>query len=553
MANPIVTVNVTQTIAPTPDTLQKRGAMISQGGTTLGEGEYSFLAQESDLTPLLAAPLAISGAVWASTYGGQVTITTTDPHGIPTNTEFVTTIAGFTPGGYNGTFRAWSTGANTFTYYLGSDPGADTVQGTYTAPSVAELEAMTNTFFAQGAQQGVWVLELGAGTVSEGVTALGNFIEMTAPQQFYSYLVPRSWDGNSDFLTFVNDFNGTQAKTYFYVTTNLQNRGLYDDLMKSVLLLVEAPAYSVWSSQSISNATWTGDVATLTTGSAHGIIPGETFTVAGIIPSGYNGTFIALPGTTGSTLKASVADDPGAYSSGGTLRQSYYSSSGVPATEFTHASDFRVTLNYKPSTVNKVTPLSYSFVFGVTPFPSQGNASLIYGAAAALNANHNNYIGTGAEGGISGTILFNGETMDGRPFNYWYATDWMDINVHQALANEIINGSNNPINPLYYNQQGIDRLQQRAETTAASAITYGLALGKTVLLALTGPELVEVLNAGTYAGNVIINAIPFTAYTADNPNDYAQGVYNGISIIFTPQIGFDSITVNINVTDFVSA
>ena len=56
----IVTVQVSQTIAPTPNQLQKTGALISQGGTTLSTRTYSLLTQLADLTPLLAAALSVT-------------------------------------------------------------------------------------------------------------------------------------------------------------------------------------------------------------------------------------------------------------------------------------------------------------------------------------------------------------------------------------------------------------------------------------------------------------------------------------------------------------
>ena len=48
-----------------------------------------------------------------------------------------------------------------------------------------------------------------------------------------------------------------------------------------------------------------------------------------------------------------------------------------------------------------------------------------------------------------------------------------------------------------------------------------------------------------------INAVPFPAYAVANPSHYRLGIYNGLSITFTPLAGFRSITVYINVTDFV--
>jgi len=143
---------------------------------------------------------------------------------------------------------------------------------------------------------------------------------------------------------------------------------------------------------------------------------------------------------------------------------------------------------------------------------------------ATLVAQHVNYIQTGAEGGISRNILALGVTSDGRDFAYWYSVDWIQINVRLQLANAVINGSNNPINPLYYDQDGIDRLQQRAQ---------------------------QVFNTGTAVGLVngtaTVNAIGFREYVTLFPSDYATGNYNGLSAEYTPQRGFLRIVFNVNV------
>ena len=361
--------------------------------------------------------------------------------------------------------------------------------------------------------------------------------------------MPRSWDGDSTFLAYLADFESTTSKTYFFVTTTLQNYGLYNDQMKDVVALVEAPVYGTWAGATFSAATWLAGEVTATTGAAHGIAPGQYFKVVGVSPATYNGTFIALPGTTGTTLVYGVPTNPGSYVSGGTIPVQRYASAGVPPTEFTHAADFWVTLNYNPSTTNKVTPFAFAYLYGVTRFPIQGNAAVL---TQLKNANIN-YVGYGAEGGISNNILLWGHTLDGRPFNYWYSVDWMQINVDLAIANAIINGSNDPINPLYYNQDGINRLEQVAARVGSNAISYGLALGTVSQVSLDGPEFQNNLNAGKYAGNVVVNAIPFVNYTAENPGDYKIGKYAGLSMVYTPLRGFEQIIFNINVTDFVSA
>ena len=73
-------------------------------------------------------------------------------------------------------------------------------------------------------------------------------------------------------------------------------------------------------SNNVSAASWAGGTATVTIG-AHVFLAGDTVTVAGITPSGYNGAFV-LSSVTGTAIKYAVAN-PGAYSSGGTARGAY--------------------------------------------------------------------------------------------------------------------------------------------------------------------------------------------------------------------------------------
>jgi hypothetical protein len=557
MTNPIVNVSVSQTQAPIPNTVQKTGAMVSQGGTVLTPGQFSLLTQYSDLAVLLPTALALTSLAWASTFGGQVTATTAVAHGVTVGNQFTAVIAGVAPLGYNGTFAATATGTSTFTYSLAVNPGgASTTPGTYLPAAAGNLQSMANTFFSQqGSAQGIYVLELGSPmTAPAGVAILSDFIN-SSPQFFYSYLVPRYWDGDASFLAFLASFQSTTAKTYFFITTtagttqlvNGVSKSVYDG-MKSVLALIEAPGYGVWAQNAITATAWASGSVTATTTTAHGVQPGQQFTLAGILPVTYNGTFIALPGTSGSSLIYAKSSNPGAYVSGGNLLQSRYSNGSLPASEFTHASDFFVTLAYDPGPASRVPQLGFSYLYGVTAYPRLGNNAAI----AGLEAANINYVGTGAEGGQpTNTILFDGLMMDGRPFNYWYSTDYVQINAKLAIANAVINGSNTTINPLYYNQQGIDRLQQALTGMMGSAITAGLVLGTVIQLSYDALTLSSVLSSGRYNGSAVINAVPFTTYSIANPSHYRLGIYNGLSITFTPLAGFRSITVYINVTDFV--
>lgn len=222
---------------------------------------------------------------------------------------------------------------------------------------------------------------------------------------------------------------------------------------------------------------------------------------------------------------------------------------GAAATEFQAADIFQIILNYQPSSSNLVTPLSNAFLYGVTPWSGIGIQSTL----AALKAAFVNYAITGAEGGLpSNNILKWGTTMDGQPFNFWYAIDWWQINVALAVANAIINGSNNPAAPLYYNQAGINQLQAVAVATMASAISFGLAAGQVVQTSLTQAQFIANYNAGLYAGQVVVNAVPFSNYNKLNPSAYKLGQYNGLSIIAAPQLGFQQILINITATETVA-
>ena len=50
----------------------------------------------------------------------------------------------------------------------------------------------------------------------------------------------------------------------------------------------------------------------------------------------------------------------------------------------------------------------------------------------------------------------------------------------------------------------------------------------------------------------MVNAVPWATYTADNPSNYAQGIYGGLTVVFIPQLGFQSIIINLNITDLLT-
>jgi len=426
----IVTVNVTQTIAPAPSQLQRTGAFVSQGATTLAAGAYALLTQLSDLDAILAPSISITGMTFSV---DTVEVTTTTAHGIPVGQTVSVTVAGVTPTAYNGTFQATSTGTNTLTYPLGTNPGVVTVQGTLTLGSVAELTAMATTFFAQGNVNSIYVLELGTGDAAAGVEALTDYIA-DPTLRFYAYLLPKSWADESTAITMADNNSSTTAMVYFWVTTSILNYANWSGIKSVVMMLQDTSA---------------------------------------------------------------------------------------PVTEFSLAAPLYKALAYNPSNTNKVAPFAFQYLVGVTPYGGNRTSQQL------LRTANCNYVGTGAEGGISNKLILWGVTADGRDYTYWYSVDWIQININLSLSNAIINGSNNPINPLYYNQAGINTLQKVAQGTVNSGIAFGLVLA---------PATVQ--------------AVPFVTYVTDNPSDYSIGKYAGLSLTYTPARGFTQIIFNVNVTDF---
>ncbi|MGL5386636.1 MAG: hypothetical protein ACRDCA_12410 [Serratia sp. (in: enterobacteria)] len=298
------------------------------------------------------------------------------------------------------------------------------------ATGTASITAMTESFFAQGQNQAVYIYETGS---TEAVAAIANLKEyIDDPElRFYAYTVPASWDGIASFISLAAAHETTTSMLYFFVDIDEDDGKNPYEGTKSVIV------------------TRKSDDATISNSAAF--------------------------------MWNLVSADP--------------------------------------SEINKVPPMAFRFMFGVIPFAKRKSVKTL------LTNGYINYIGVGAEGGISNKVLFNGMSSDGNDLTYWYSVDWIQINAHLALANEIINGSNNPINPLYFNQDGIERLQLRAQSVFNSGVSYGLV-----------------------NGNPTVNAVGFRQYVKNNPNDYAIGRYAGLSAEYTPMRGFVKIVFNINVT-----
>ncbi len=469
----IVNEVVTVTQAPQPSQLQQSGALISVGGSTLATGSYQFCSSLSAVEAILS-----------------------------------------------------------------------------TAGNYAELTNMATTFFAQGTAAGVYVLELGVqSTPQDGISALQTWITDN-PGVFYGYCVPADWDTLpapvEPVVTVTADGTSTlPAGTYYTQIAYLNVDGTIGQLSPvatSAVSTADADELVVTSPAALSGATdylvymgTTSGSLYLQNGSAGTAIgtnysqaapivttTGTSLTLADLGNDYSNNTsktyFCVNTSVTNCTAYGVMEANSiwGGYKSIIAVAPSPSAQSG----EFTSAAWLYQLVVNNPGADNKLAPFQYRYLFGVTPWPATG-----YSANLQTLANYGaNWVGTGAEGGISSFCIFKGTTSSLEQISWWYGVDWLQIQEHQALAAAVLNGSNsNP--PLLYDQAGINFLEGVAQQVADNAVTFGCVL------------------------SALVSAIPFYTYTQQNPSDYNSGIYNGLSCNAVGQNGFLNLNFYINVSE----
>jgi hypothetical protein len=529
--NAIVTVHVSIVEAPTPINYQRTGAFVSFGATTRAKGETHLLTQYSDLfvpppedptsPPILRVPGAVQNAVWAA---GTMTVTTVDPLPYGEVGDFLPMVlSDFEPigPGFNGYYNATVTSPTTFTYPVATDPGTMSVAGTYQFHTCIELSQMAASFFGQGNEIGIWILELGFDNNPDNeVKALADWL-IDNPLTIYGFLLPRKFGCDPFILG-----SATQPLPF----TNLLKR--YEapsNTMEYFWLTVADGNSELYTEMTFENLFFPGQL-----GSGGGKGTGSSF--KDVIQ------MVEAPVLTDPTLIHVEASgiDPERWEIPNFLD---------PEGEFTLAAMFYNALAYRPSNTNRISPMAFKFLYGVTMYPQKNNGPLLREFKSA----NTNYVSTGAEGGISFTMVYEGVTLDGHDyFNWWYTIDWVQIEIDLNLSNAIINGSNNPLAPLYYNQDGINYLEVVLFRTMQSASTFGMVLGKIEMTGYDGPDLTAAINGGQFAGKCNVNAVPFLNYSLANPGDYKIGEYDGLSTLFIPARGFIHILVNVVATDLIS-
>jgi len=241
------------------------------------------------------APITVTGA---SGTGSVVTLTYTGPFVFKSGYQI--TVAGITPSGYNGTYSI-TTSTSTSVSYSSSTTAAYVSGGTITGGGNSLL-----------------------------IVTSGGLTDITPQQTVVNVPVNFATTAGSNVVTITDTGRNATANDVVNIETQVAVGGLvlfgqypctyvnansYTVLATDLLGNAALAAFTT-GSQTITGASGTGSIATLTFAGPYTFPSGSVITVSGVTPTGYNGTYIV---TASSTTSVSYANTTSAAGSGGTV------------------------------------------------------------------------------------------------------------------------------------------------------------------------------------------------------------------------------------------
>lgn len=126
---------------------------------------------------------------------------------------------------------------------------------------------------------------------------------------------------------------------------------------------------------------------------------------------------------------------------------------------------------------------------------------------------------------------------DGELWTTRYAWDLTISKVEASLRKCLFDSSNVPNTPIYFNNQGIATLAQRIINTLESCKKLGLveAFG-------SGKDL----TTDAITGLGTISAVSAQQWKADNPAEFAKGIYGGFTVYIQVQGFIQQVIFNVN-------
>lgn len=135
------------------------------------------------------------------------------------------------------------------------------------------------------------------------------------------------------------------------------------------------------------------------------------------------------------------------------------------------------------------------------------------------------------------SVLLNGRQLDGQPWDYYYYWYLTKFRVDEKITTLLLNGSNNPVAAVGFDQNGIDTIHANIVSTLSEL--QGLGVITTFAQSYDS-------GTGEFTGEGDIVCPNYYEYIASNPDDYANEILTGVSCYI--QIGKFIRQVQWNVT-----
>lgn len=132
--------------------------------------------------------------------------------------------------------------------------------------------------------------------------------------------------------------------------------------------------------------------------------------------------------------------------------------------------------------------------------------------------------------------LGGGRMADGELWTTRYAWDLTISKVTSAIQTALLNASNIANTAIYFDNNGITTLAQVIINTLNTCVSYGL-------LSTFGSG--KDLSTGAITGQGVISAIDAATWEAQNPTEYAQGIYGGFSAYLKVQNFIQQVIFNV--------
>lgn len=293
------------------------GALIG-AGFIVSDGTYQYAIQDGGITasdgqtaPLFA--LATQSGIWPVAAGTVTQLITSVP---PNYTLSVVNPQPGTPGNSSETEASYR--ARVLQAGKASTAGMYSMLRTALG-NVAGVQPRLISAIPQVG--GGWLIIVGGGDPYEVAyaiyTALFDISTLVASNQNITGIT----NANPGVVTLDLNHNYAIGQTFVIATDNPSDYdGTYQALaIPSLTSIALGKAFATNALTALSWSNTGGGEISATTTTAHGVTVGSTFVLSGCAPAGYNGTYVAIAGTTGSTLVAALVSNPGMESVLGTL------------------------------------------------------------------------------------------------------------------------------------------------------------------------------------------------------------------------------------------